>query len=339
MNSAESVRQEQGNNRVETGITREQRAAELTLEASKRWPENTLAVVLLQALCRLTVARPDATEGFTSIDLCEEVDRQARRSWLADDPSKTVRIYWKKLTKLWEQKLEGLRQRSSDAALDGFPDLDRQEGGGTGNPTRYRLIVRPFPDQSTADSGAPSPVNQEAADIVYICEDLSNPALLARLFHKGLVFHGWRRAAVLTLVAAAMLFSVLLVILLLLTVQFSELRAILVMAAAIAVILWAIWASLGPIVRLPDNRVVIAPWWMQSVHDDRLLVWWKDAPNAPRMIKAARYTAGCPRCGGAVAAKSGRIEFWGRIVGRCEEAPEEHVYTFDHITRKGIRLR
>jgi len=42
----------------------------------------------------------------------------------------------------------------------------------------------------------------------------------------------------------------------------------------------------------------------------------------------------CPICGGRVSATKGRLEFFGKIVGRCEEAPVEHVF-FRSITLRG----
>jgi hypothetical protein len=77
---------------------------------------------------------------------------------------------------------------------------------------------------------------------------------------------------------------------------------------------------------------VIAPWWMQSVDEDHLLEGRSPPRNSDKSIKAVRYVAKCPLCGGKVLATKGRLEFFGRIVGRCEEAPVEHAFSFDRIT-------
>jgi hypothetical protein len=54
-----------------------------------------------------------------------------------------------------------------------------------------------------------------------------------------------------------------------------------------------------------------------------------DGKAAPS-LHLLRYVADCPLCGAdgpgrsAVRLDSGRIEFFGRIVGRCRNAPNEH---------------
>ena len=58
-----------------------------------------------------------------------------------------------------------------------------------------------------------------------------------------------------------------------------------------------------------------------------------------------RYVADCPICGVEGAGRSsirlapGGREFYSRIVGRCQHAPNEHVWSFDHIARTGRFLR
>lgn len=73
--------------------------------------------------------------------------------------------------------------------------------------------------------------------------------------------------------------------------------------------------------------------------EDRLLERRAPPRYPEKSIKAVRYVAACPLCGGRVSATKGRLEFFGRIVGRCEEAPVEHAYSFDHVTRNGRLLR
>ena len=39
-----------------------------------------------------------------------------------------------------------------------------------------------------------------------------------------------------------------------------------------------------------------------------------------------------------VVARSGGLKHAWAIVGRCEEAPAAHVFSFDHVRREGHRL-
>ena len=55
-------------------------------------------------------------------------------------------------------------------------------------------------------------------------------------------------------------------------------------------------------------------------------------------ILAVTYEAKCPLCGDKIIIEKSR-EFHGRYVGKCAIAPSEHVYTFDHVLKKGRFLR
>lgn len=61
-----------------------------------------------------------------------------------------------------------------------------------------------------------------------------------------------------------------------------------------------------------------------------------DTPKRARMIK---YAATCPTCGAQVLLDKGEPDFPRRLVGRCQESPREHVFSFDRATRTGYRLR
>jgi hypothetical protein len=82
----------------------------------------------------------------------------------------------------------------------------------------------------------------------------------------------------------------------------------------------------------------MAPWWMQSVDDDRLIEWRSPPRFSDKSIKAVRYTAPCPLCEGKVVARSGGPRYLWGLVGRCDEAPSAHVFTFDHVLREGRRI-
>lgn len=102
-----------------------------------------------------------------------------------------------------------------------------------------------------------------------------------------------------------------------------------------------LWRTVKPIYRLPFDRIVIAPWWLQgmSKYDDRLLEFKRSESEDANAIYMVRYVAACPLCDGKIRTQPGGREFHGRIVGRCENAPVEHVFSFDHITRNGYNLR
>jgi len=159
-----------------------------------------------------------------------------------------------------------------------------------------------------------------------------------RTFAQGFQLAGWRRHAFRGVLLVGILIVGLTALLVPLTVFVSKSVSGIANAAFAAVVFgYVFWATLGTLLMLHRWRVALAPWWMQSVDDDRL-VEWRCPPRHPvKSIKAVRYTAECPLCGGKVVARSGGLMHAWAIVGRCEEAPAAHVFSFDHVRREGVR--
>ncbi|WP_339722417.1 hypothetical protein [uncultured Paraglaciecola sp.] len=66
----------------------------------------------------------------------------------------------------------------------------------------------------------------------------------------------------------------------------------------------------------------------------------KDESEAtrPKVIELLAFEGRCGSCGDDLFIEKSR-EFKGRYVGRCAIAPQEHVFSFDHITKTGKCLR
>lgn len=91
-------------------------------------------------------------------------------------------------------------------------------------------------------------------------------------------------------------------------------------------------------------------WWLL---DDRIapasevLVSWIEAPaqlesyraGGERVIGLVRYTATCLECAAAVELRYGEGHERRRLFGCCVESPQEHMFTFDRVTRRGKRYR
>lgn len=315
------------------------------------WNErDRLDAVLLRAICRLSVEHsPSAQEGFAPWDIVEAIGKLRGKAWSSTDNNKDqmsddVRRQWKKLQSLWGAKEEGLAQQFADKGLKEIPVLAKTEGGGTGRPTRYRIDwIRPAGIQKTERGiGLNTSPKLQAGQVRYICEDIEDAGPIARIFARGYQLSGWRRGLFVLVLFGPLLFCLLLLVQLLasltLSVTVGE-NAINRQIFSLFVVGGTAWLTIGALFLLGINKIVLAPWWMQSVDDDRLLEHRCPPRYASKSVKAVRYTATCPICGGKVAAKSGGLEFRGRVVGRCEAAPVEHVFSFDHITRAGSGLR
>lgn len=313
------------------------------------WSEkDRLDCLLLHALLILSREKPAlAKQGFAAWDLVETISNLRGRTWSTPDDkermSDDVRRTWNKLETLWKSKAEGIRQTLLDAGCSHYPTLRRIEGGGTGRPTKYflewcNLLIPQAVNYQTIQE----PKQQiTSLGLRYICEDIKDPGFLAKIFAEGLLLKGWRRfvyIAVLLIPVLAMLviaFSFVINIAFYDSLINNQMGSFLTNSLAF----FTIAITIYPMLSLKTKGILLAPWWMQSEDGERLLEFRKPPRFTEKTIKAVSYSATCPICGAKVIAKSGGIEFFGRIIGRCDEAPVEHIFSFDYITRQGTWLR
>lgn len=97
---------------------------------------------------------------------------------------------------------------------------------------------------------------------------------------------------------------------------------------------WVLWEFLRQLWWLLVDRIVPAA---------EMLVGWNELPaqfesfkeGDARIIGLVRYSATCPICAAAVELRYGIGHERRRLFGCCIEAPQEHVFTFDRVTRRG----
>lgn len=91
-----------------------------------------------------------------------------------------------------------------------------------------------------------------------------------------------------------------------------------------------------PWVLLLDDRIVLGGNFFTSLMEEPTqLDMAKDEKH--RYIRLVRYTATCPVCAGNIEMRYGTGENTRRIFGCCSEVPQEHVFTFDRVTKIGER--
>jgi hypothetical protein len=329
-------------------------AAKVLDELAVGWRKSDrLDIVFLRALAQLTQRYPDrATDGFDPWELAKQIGSVLGRKWAADDAreviSDKVRQQWSRLDDTWQTKREGVLQSFQERQLDFYVEPDRIEGGGSSKPTRYRLVPRKMEDVSDVvlDEGGPDkkgchrPVGRAPTIVRYICEDIEDASLLARWFASGFTLTGWRRGLLRVVLLLGVLAGVLPIFGLAISLMGPKsLTTLIYSGISVAVICYSVWITIGHLLMLHRWRITLAPWWMQSVDDDRLLEWRCPPRYQVKSIKGARYTAICPLCSGKMVVRSGGLRYLGGLVGRCEDAPDAHVFSFDHVLREGARIR
>lgn len=313
----------------------------------KTWKNpNALKIHFLDALFTLASENPEQNKiGFEPIDLLEQLQKIRGQHWGPKEPEqipKTINRLWNQAQELWSEKSEGLHQELSlDYEVEDFPEINKVEGGGKGNPSRYRIVRVNNAPASIDAYVLPNPYTENFT-LKYVCEDVSNPGFIAKFFNKGFQVSGWRRFLLAATIAIGLLCVLMVLFVLFGQITFWEqfgTEKIFRTTIQFIVIFIAVWMTLASFIELPIKKIVPAPFWLQSSDGDRLLEHRTPPKYEVRTIKAVTYSAKCPICSGKVTAVFSRIEFMGRIVGRCENAPAEHVFSFDHITRSGKYLR
>jgi len=111
---------------------------------------------------------------------------------------------------------------------------------------------------------------------------------------------------------------------------------ILLLTIVLGVAAWTlIWRPLfnmfsGPTVLLDDAYLAIG---------EPPVVLEVSRTGKGKAFRVARYEADCPVCFARLHVAAGEPEWPGRLVGRCNASPHEHVYSFDRVTLVGEALR
>jgi len=317
-------------------------AAKQIQEISKDWPEKRHRCgQVLEALLQLTIDDPEkAKEGFTNIEIHEFVSGKisAWGSSTDDEVTRKVREAWKNLGELWIKKERGVVQRFKSLGLVEIPMIHKVAGGGGGIVNKYSLKLEPAKD---GQKQSKTPEALCADNLEYFEDDVDNLRSITKLFSSGFLLSGWKKWLFFFVILIGMFFFIALLLLFAIGINQQEtVGATLKFISSIAIILWAEWLLLGAFFKVVDRRVEIAPWWLQpwTSDGDWLLVFEKNKPAAPNVIKLKRYTAQCSRCGGLVRIQKGGFVYYNRLVGRCDSSPREHVFSFDHYLRVGKEL-
>ena len=317
--------------------------ARVVEKALANWPQREQRhLQLLSALIELTHENPDKAEvGFITLGLHEAVSKRLNKDWGdIDKAAKTVSTAWTKLEEMWPAKTEGLKQRALEAGLKGFPVLQKHQGGGGGHSSRYCLAIAPLTNEvvRSGETSKDLPQSDRPVQVHYYLDEQERLRGPAKWLADGFVLQGWRRTVFITLIGVSVfsLYALLMLILFALPQSISTGKTIQLLFFG-GVILFIAWRALGPFYQVMEYKTVIAPSWLQPFtnEDNRLLIFETRRPKAANRLLLARYVGDCPLCGGTVELRRGGWVYPGRIIGRCQNSPREHVYRFDHILRLG----
>ena len=107
------------------------------------------------------------------------------------------------------------------------------------------------------------------------------------------------------------------------------------------IISFGLWALTGSVRRLPTQRVTLAgpmllP--LNELYGQLRTMRDQQGKFDSRIFSVVRHWGTCPICAAEVDVASGGRAFPDRLVGRCHDAPLEHVFSFDPVRLVGERL-
>jgi hypothetical protein len=259
-----------------------------------------------------------------------------------DKATRWVSEAWNGWLKSRDERLSGLQDFAAKQGLSFYPWPEKKGDGkgGSGRSSLYTIEARPLANHpSTALATANAVVD-------YIRETTPKPAWWASwFFSKEFHLTGWRRIlfltpAILMLIVALGVFFI--VWLTLAHQQSIPTNRILVLVGTAVATGYFAWRMVSGVGQLGDKRIIMAPDILIGFREYGVqleLTRINSTPGAASRLGLVRYAATCPICGAKVQVENGGREFHGRLVGRCQESPDEHVFSFDRVTRSGKRLR
>lgn len=257
--------------------------------------------------------------------------------------SKSVRAA--ELRNWWGAREEQLRQLCGREGCSLTPCLVAKQGGGRGLPSRLSFEFYPtFVGEPEVEEGDTT-VLADTSCLVRYEMDPVKPALWLRLLvgSKPFPIQSWRGYVLLGTAA----FNMALIGFIWLAMYTSWARGHEITTATFAQIASAMLVTLGlwwlsaPVRKLPIQRVTMA--------GPSFLAWselygqLRTLPSAGRKRKSrefsvVRHWGVCPICSAEVDLDSGRAAFPDRLIGRCHDAPLEHVFSFDPVRLVGRPL-
>ena len=245
----------------------------------------------------------------------------------------------------WRARQQSLLQRLQDGGVEWLPVLEVLKGGGRGNHTRYRVGFEPLPLDSADEPVGDQAEGDRHRTLIYRI-DPARPALWLRLLLGGKPFPvvSWRGYILL----GTVVLDFLLIALLWWAVYMrwstpapitTNLMTGLVVTIALSGFLW--WGT-GPVRRLPSQRVTLAtaPYLaLGEIFGQLRTMPESRTGDRRRIFSVVRHWGTCTECAAEVDLEDGGREFPGRLVGRCHDAPSEHVFSFDPVKLTGRTLR
>lgn len=235
----------------------------------------------------------------------------------------------------------GLQEFAANAGMNFYAwPMKHKSSGGT--ESLYFLAIRPVPTD-ILDRKTVVPEGY----IQYIRELEPKPAWWLRyLVVGGFHLRGWRRnlfLGYLLCVATSLVWLSIFVWWFIFSSTHASIQSLFYVVSGCTILGWFLFGIIKPFIKLLDWRIIMAPSPMLAFSEnDVQLEMVREAVQEGKpiaTIRLVRYASTCPICQAKINIADGNKEFPNRLVGRCQDNPAEHVYSFDRSTCLGKILR
>ena len=243
----------------------------------------------------------------------------------------------------WAARTEQLRQECNRQGCPWIPRLVVKTGGGRHLPSRLSFEFQPT-EEPEVDRGEENLAGHGL--VVHYRMDPAKPALWLRLLvgSRPFLMQSWRGYLVLAIAALTMVLIGLMWVgqYALWSRGLPFTTAVLAQVGLACFVSSGLWWIIKPIRDLPNERVTMAgPMFLalSELYGQLRTMRVPDRKLKSREFSVVRHWGICPICSAEVDLDFGRKAFPDRLIGRCHDAPLEHVFSFDAVRLTGTPLR
>lgn len=271
----------------------------------------------------------DSSYEFNWKDIAEQSDHR--------DEGRRLKATLKEAITAWSRHIEVAKEIAIDNEFSHIPTLEQvSKGSGAGVLNRY-VIRAELVDKGAVPTKAQIPLGY----IRYTPEMIDRPNWLGRLVN-GLLAKGWVWRSLIGSVVLAVGLATLAVWFGLWSVLVQDSIFGLIQAAITTLLsIFILYLVFSPLYYCVTRRIIMAPVLINTnvMYEAQLEYIKSDQIRSDgrpiRQFRLVSYAANCQLCGDRINVHDGNIRRWGRMIGRCVSNPEEHIYSFDHVTRMG----
>lgn len=282
-------------------------------------------------------------DGSNSADLVFDANEICEASFNPKDNYSAAKEFItrnrKGFDKLIKENLESIAHFCSLNEVKFLPNIKNTESQG-GHKTFFYIGLTPLSNNINHKVELKSKhSNVSNIAIEYAVPQLPKAATWAKPL-LNLKISGWKFYSYITIPILAVVITYCLLLWNIYAISDTSLKYTIIIGSLLVVL----YCLFTPFYEAIDKRVGLAPIWLTKLRISsaqlRYIRTDKKRPNGNnvRALQLVVYQAKCPICGNEVLIEKGKYAHKGRLVGVCNESPREHVFTFDHVTKKGRLL-